>query len=41
MIGGLAAATLLTLILVPCLYILIEDGAGLVQRVWRSGARTS
>jgi HAE1 family hydrophobic/amphiphilic exporter-1 len=38
-IGGLAAATLLTLILVPCPYTLIEDGAGLVQRVWRSGAR--
>jgi HAE1 family hydrophobic/amphiphilic exporter-1 len=36
-IGGLAAATLLTLILVPCLYTLIEDGAGLVARVWRSG----
>ena len=40
-IGGLAAATLLTLILVPCLYTLIEDGAGLVQRVWRSGSRAT
>ncbi|HEY6867036.1 MAG TPA: efflux RND transporter permease subunit, partial [Candidatus Eisenbacteria bacterium] len=38
-IGGLAASTLLTLILVPCLYTLIEDGAGLLQRVWRSGVR--
>jgi len=40
-IGGLASATLLTLILVPCLYTVIEDGAGLIQRVWRSGVRAS
>ena len=37
--GGLAASTVLTLVLVPCLYTLIEDGAALVARVWRSGAR--
>jgi len=38
-IGGLAAATVLTLVLVPCLYTLLEDGAGLVGRVWRLGPR--
>ena len=37
--GGLAASTVLTLVLVPCLYTLIEDGAALVARVWRGGAR--
>jgi len=26
---------------VPCLYTVIEDGAGLIQRVWRSGVRAS
>jgi hydrophobic/amphiphilic exporter-1 (mainly G- bacteria), HAE1 family len=36
--GGLAAATLLTLILVPCLYTLLEDGWAMVGRVWRGGA---
>lgn len=36
-IGGLAAATVLTLVLVPCLYTLIEDGAGLFGRVWKRG----
>jgi HAE1 family hydrophobic/amphiphilic exporter-1 len=40
-IGGLAASTLLTLLLVPCLYTLLEDGAGLVTRVWRGGARAA
>jgi HAE1 family hydrophobic/amphiphilic exporter-1 len=35
--GGLVASTLLTLILVPCLYTLLEDGWGLVERVWRHG----
>ena len=39
-IGGLAASTLLTLILVPCLYTLIEDGAGMLQRAWRTGVRS-
>ena len=34
-IGGLAASTVLTLVLVPCLYTLLEDGWGLVGRVWR------
>jgi HAE1 family hydrophobic/amphiphilic exporter-1 len=37
--GGLAASTVLTLVLVPCLYTLIEDGAAMVARVWRDGAR--
>jgi hydrophobic/amphiphilic exporter-1 (mainly G- bacteria), HAE1 family len=38
-IGGLAAATVLTLVLVPCLYTLLEDGADLVDRVWKLGPR--
>jgi HAE1 family hydrophobic/amphiphilic exporter-1 len=38
-IGGLAASTLLTLILVPCLYTLLEDGAGLLVRLWKLGPR--
>lgn len=38
-IGGLAASTLLTLILVPCLYTLLEDGTRLVGRVWAVGPR--
>ena len=38
-IGGLAAATLITLLLVPCLYTLIEDGARTVSRVWSRGPR--
>lgn len=37
--GGLAASTVLTLVLVPCLYTLMEDGAALVARVWKGGAR--
>jgi len=37
--GGLAASTVLTLVMVPCLYTLIEDGAALVARVWKGGAR--
>jgi HAE1 family hydrophobic/amphiphilic exporter-1 len=36
-IGGLAASTLLTLVLVPCLYTLLEDAALMVMRVWRVG----
>ncbi|HEY2953765.1 MAG TPA: efflux RND transporter permease subunit [Candidatus Eisenbacteria bacterium] len=36
-IGGLAAATVLTLVLVPCLYTLLEDGAQLIGRVWKLG----
>jgi len=39
--GGLVAATVLTLVLVPCLYTLIEDGAALVARVWTRGARAA
>ena len=38
-IGGLAASTALTLLLVPCLYTLLEDGWALVGRVWRTGPR--
>ncbi len=37
--GGLAASTVLTLLLVPCLYTLLEDGAAMVARVWRQGPR--
>jgi HAE1 family hydrophobic/amphiphilic exporter-1 len=40
-IGGLLAATVLTLILVPCLYTLLEDGSKLVGRVWRTGPRAA
>jgi len=39
--GGLAASTVLTLLLVPCLYTLIEDGAAMVARVWKGGPRTA
>jgi HAE1 family hydrophobic/amphiphilic exporter-1 len=38
-IGGLLAATALTLLLVPCLYTLLEDGVGLVGKVWKRGPR--
>jgi HAE1 family hydrophobic/amphiphilic exporter-1 len=38
-IGGLAASTVLTLVLVPCLYTLLEDGWAMVGKVWRSGPR--
>ncbi|MGH7730523.1 MAG: efflux RND transporter permease subunit [Candidatus Eiseniibacteriota bacterium] len=40
-IGGLAASTALTLVLVPCLYTLLEDGWALVGRVWRKGPRAA
>jgi HAE1 family hydrophobic/amphiphilic exporter-1 len=40
-IGGLAASTVLTLVLVPCLYTLLEDGARLIGRVWRVGPRAA
>jgi preprotein translocase subunit SecF len=33
-IGGLLASTLLTLLLVPCLYTLLEDGARMVSGAW-------
>ena len=33
-IGGLLASTLLTLLLVPCLYTLLEDSARVVGRAW-------
>jgi hydrophobic/amphiphilic exporter-1 (mainly G- bacteria), HAE1 family len=35
--GGLAASTLLTLLLVPCLYTLLEDGWGMITRTWKHG----
>lgn len=40
-IGGLAASTALTLLLVPCLYSMFEDGVQTVQRVWREGVRSA
>jgi HAE1 family hydrophobic/amphiphilic exporter-1 len=40
-IGGLVASTGLTLVLVPCLYTLLEDGVGLVQRVWAGGPKAA
>jgi HAE1 family hydrophobic/amphiphilic exporter-1 len=40
-IGGLAASTVLTLVLVPCLYTLIEDGSRLAGRVWRLGPKAA
>jgi len=39
--GGLIASTLLTLILVPCLYTVIEDSARFISRVWRAGPRAA
>ncbi len=38
-IGGLVASTILTLVLVPCLYTLIEDLQRFGKRVWQGGAR--
>jgi len=38
-IGGLLASTLLTLVLVPCLYTVLEDGSSLVGRVWGGPGR--
>ncbi len=38
-IGGLVASTVLTLVLVPCLYTLIEDTARLSGRLWAFGPR--
>jgi HAE1 family hydrophobic/amphiphilic exporter-1 len=35
-IGGLLASTVLTLVLVPTLYTLLEDAVGLVSRTWRA-----
>jgi HAE1 family hydrophobic/amphiphilic exporter-1 len=40
-IGGLVASTVLTLVLVPCLYTLLEDGWAMVGRVWRQGPRAA
>lgn len=37
--GGLIASTVLSLLLVPCLYTLIEDGFGLLGRLWKYGPR--
>jgi HAE1 family hydrophobic/amphiphilic exporter-1 len=38
-IGGLVVSTVLTLVLVPCLYTLLEDTAKLTGRLWTSGPR--
>ena len=38
-IGGLTASTLLTLILVPCLYTLIEDLTSFNARLWKFGPK--
>src|SRR4030095_2428246 len=38
-IGGLLASTVLTLVLVPCLYTLLEDGARMFGQVWAKGPR--
>jgi HAE1 family hydrophobic/amphiphilic exporter-1 len=38
-IGGLVVSTVLTLVLVPCLYTLLEDTAKLTGRLWASGPR--
>jgi HAE1 family hydrophobic/amphiphilic exporter-1 len=38
-IGGLVSATLLTLVLVPTLYTVIEDAQTFLGRVWREGPR--
>jgi HAE1 family hydrophobic/amphiphilic exporter-1 len=40
-IGGLAASTILTLLLVPCIYTILEDGVRTVARVWRGGPRAA
>ncbi|HKA23935.1 MAG TPA: efflux RND transporter permease subunit [Candidatus Eisenbacteria bacterium] len=40
-IGGLLASAVLTLVLVPCLYTLLEDGAALFGRVWKKGPRAA
>ena len=39
--GGLAASTALTLILVPCLYTLLEDSTKLISRLWQGGWRAA
>jgi HAE1 family hydrophobic/amphiphilic exporter-1 len=36
-IGGLLVSAVLTLVLVPCLYTLLEDGAALFGKVWKKG----
>jgi HAE1 family hydrophobic/amphiphilic exporter-1 len=40
-IGGLLASAVLTLVLVPCLYTLLEDGAALFGKVWKGGPRAA
>jgi hydrophobic/amphiphilic exporter-1 (mainly G- bacteria), HAE1 family len=40
-IGGLLASAVLTLVLVPCLYTLLEDGAALFAKVWQRGPRAA
>jgi HAE1 family hydrophobic/amphiphilic exporter-1 len=40
-IGGLLASAVLTLVLVPCLYTLLEDGAALFAKVWKGGPKAA
>jgi len=40
-IGGLLASAVLTLVLVPCLYTLLEDGANLFAKVWKGGPKAA
>jgi HAE1 family hydrophobic/amphiphilic exporter-1 len=39
--GGLLAATVLTLVLVPCLYTILEDSTRMVGRLWRHGPKAA
>jgi HAE1 family hydrophobic/amphiphilic exporter-1 len=38
-IGGLIVSTVLTLLLVPCIYTILEDATAMVGRIWRAGPR--
>jgi len=40
-IGGLVVSAVLTLVLVPCLYTLLEDGANLFKKVWKTGPKAA
>ena len=37
-VWGLSFATVLTLILTPCLYAMLDDAKGVVRKLFRSGA---
>ncbi len=39
-VWGLSFATILTLILTPCLYAMLDDAKGIVRKLFRSGAAT-